>query len=153
MSSLSAGDVEGFMKKGEQKGEQLTGSTLAESGEGRKDVRNRLTGILEGNSAGASALKQDQNQQAKSLRAQQAMAGGGQMNEGQQQALQRQAQVDYAKFVSQEKRQALSDLSREWRGAGSDIMKSTGQYGSVMVGAQPPAVASSGGGLFSSIFG
>ena len=90
MSSLSAGDVENFMAKGEAKGEELTGSTLAESGEGRKDVRNRLTGILEGNSAGASALKQDQNQQAKALRSQQAIAGGGQMNQGQQEALKRQ---------------------------------------------------------------
>lgn len=151
--SLSIGQIRGFMEEGEQKGETLTGSTMKEVGEGRGEVRDRLKETLAGNSAGANALRQDQADQQKKLRAQQAVAGQGQMNAGQQQALQRQAARDTAKFISNEKRQTLSDLSKEWRGAGGDIMRSSGQYGSVLVGAQPAAVPKQSNGLLSNLFG
>ena len=153
MSSMSMGDVEGFMEKGQAKGEELTGTTSAQAGQGRAEVRDRLGDILKGESAGANALKQDQAQSQKALKAQQALAGGGQSNAGQLAALERQGQRDTAEFVSKEKRQALSDLSKEWRGAGGDIMKSSGQYGSILVGGQPAAQPASSNGLLSNIFG
>ena len=89
------------------------------------------------------------------LKAQQAAGGGGQMNVGQQEALKRQAMRDTAEFVSTEKRQALSDMSKEFRGAGSDIASMTGQYGSILVGMQKPAAPAQGGGggMLSNIFG
>lgn len=153
-STAPAGSLEAFMEKGREKGEEVAGGTAKEMGEGRADIRDRLNQILSGESAGASALKQDQQQQQKSLKAQQAMAGGGgQMNVGQQQALKRQADIDYAKFTSAEKRQALADLSKEYRGAAGDITRSTGQYGSVMVGGQPAAQPQSQTGIISDIFG
>ena len=152
--SLSKGDIEGFMAKGRAKGEELTGTDSASVGAGRADVRSRLQDTLDGNSAGANSLRQSQNSSMKNLKSSQAMAGGGQMNVGQQQALERQGARDLANFTSTEKRQALSDISREWRGAGSDIMKSEGQYGSILVGMQKPAQAQTGGGgLMDQIFG
>lgn len=143
------------MEKGEKKGEILTGSTMEEVGTGRADVRDRLKEMLEGDSAGAAQMKQDQAQAQKQLRASHAMAGGGgQMGAGQQQALDRQASQDISKFQSTEKRQALSDLSKEFRGAGSDIMKSAGQYGAIEVGMIPPAQPKAPKqGLLSGIFG
>lgn len=145
--------TEKFLRKGRERGEEITGATSKEVGEGRAEVRDRLKETLEGNSAAAAALQQDQAQQSRTLRANQAMAGGGQMNEGQQQALQRTQLIDRAQFVSGEKRQALSDISKEYRGAGGDIMRSEGQYGSIAVGAMKPAVAKQSKGLLSSVFG
>lgn len=133
------------LQHGEKVGEKLTGATLQEAGEGRAQVRDRIEDMFSGNSAGASALKQDQNQDLKALKSQQAISGGGQMSEGQQQALKRQSNLDYAKFVSGEKRQAVSDQSREFRGVVSDSLKASGQYASMMTGTQTPAQASSGG--------
>jgi len=153
VKSLSVGQIRGFMDEGREKGEELTGTTSAEVGEGRADVRDRLKETLDGNSAGANALRQDQAQAQKSLRAQQAVAGQGQMNAGQQQALQRQSSRDLAGFVSNERRQALSDLSKEYRGAGGDIMRSEGQYGSILVGSQPAAQPQQANGLFTNLFG
>ena len=154
LNSLSAGDVERFLEKGEKKGEILTGSTLQQEGEGRKLVKDKLKETLRGESAGANALKQDQAQQQKMLRANQAVSGGGQMSVAQQQAFDRQAQREHAAFVSQEKRQNLSDLSREYRGDGADIMQSSGQYGAILVGSQPPAqMAQRKPGVLGRVFG
>jgi hypothetical protein len=154
VNSLSKGDIEGFMKQGRAKGEELTGTTSAEVGAGRADVRSRLQETLNGNSVGANSLRQSQNASMKDLKSNQAMAGGGQMNAGQQQALQRQGGRDLAEFRGQENRQALSDISKEFRGAGQDIMKSEGQYGSILIGSQSPAQApQSGGGIFDKVFG
>lgn len=153
IKSLSTGDIMRFLKAGAEEGETLVGGTKKEMGEGRADVRKRLKDTLEGNSAGANALKQDQAQAQRDLKAQQMLAGGGQMNVGQQQALKRQASRDLAKFRSDETRQALADLSREFRGAGSDIMRSEGQYGSVLVGAQPPATVKPSSGILTNFFG
>lgn len=144
---LPPGLATSFLEGGEKKGEELVGGTTKEMGEGRKDVRDRLQEILQGDSAGAQALRTEQQQQQKKLKAQQALAGGGQMNLGQQQALKRQADMDYAKFTSDEKRRALADLSKEYRGAAGDIMRSSGQYGAIGVGMQPPAAPPSSGGL------
>ncbi len=152
IDQLSVGDVQGFINQGEKKGEIVTGTTMDEAGQGRAEVRDRLQETLNGQSAGANSLRQDQNYQAKALKANQAMQGGGQMDAGQQQALARQNQRDLANFVSGEKRQALSDLSKEWRGAGSDIMQAGGQYGSILVGSQAPQ-NNNNGGLISDIFG
>lgn len=140
LNSITPAQVEAMMNKGQAKGEELTGTTSAEVGQGRKDIRKRLKETLDGNSAELAALRQNQQQDQKNLRAQQALGGGGQMNEGQMQALKRQANMDAAVFDAQRKRQALSDLSKEFRGAGSDIFRSTGQMASIMVGAQQPQV-------------
>lgn len=154
ISTITPAQVEAFMNKGEAKGELLTGSTLAEAGEGRKKVRDTLQQNLEGDSIAVSGLKQDQSQRIKELKANQLMSGGSQMNEGQRMSLERQADLDLARFKGAEQRQTLSDLSSEFRGVGGDIMKSTGQYGSVLVASQPSAVSSGGGGgLLSSLFG
>lgn len=150
---LSVGEILGFMAAGEKKGEEVAGTTIAEAGKGRADVRSQLKQILEGNSAGANAMAQDQAQAMKTLKANQMLAGGGQMNLGQQQAIERQGARDLAQFKSNERRQALSDLSAEWRGAGADIMRTGGQYGSILTGAQPPAVQQPSNGLFTQIFG
>lgn len=142
------------LEEGERKGEILTGSTSAEVGEGRSEVRDRLQDILQGDSAGSAAMKQDQAQAKKQLRSEQALSGGGQMDAGQAQALERQSAIDIAKFQSSEKRQALSDLSREFRGAGSDIMKSSGQHGAISVGMIPPAQPKADkGGIVTQLFG
>jgi len=155
INSLSKGDVESFMAKGEAKGEQLTGATMDEVGAGRAQVRDELQKTFEGNSVAANRLRQSQNDAQKMLKAQQAAGGGGQMNAGQQEALKRQAMRDTAEFLGNEKRQTLSDMSKEFRGAGSDIASMTGQYGSILVGMQKPAAPaqSGGGGAFSNLFG
>lgn len=151
---FSQEELSKFMDKGEKKGEQLTGSTLDEVGAGRKDVRSRLQKTLEGDSVGANRLRQSQNDSVKAMKAQQAASGGGsQMNVGQQEAMERQNSRDTAEFVSNEKRQALSDLSKEWRGAGSDISSMTGQFGSILVGMKDPAMPKQQEGLVSSVFG
>lgn len=151
--NLSKGDIEGYMEQGRAKGEELTGTSSKDVGAGRADVRSRLQQTLDGNSAGANSLRQSQNSNMKSLKSSQALAGGGQMNVGQQQALERQGARDLAEFTSNEKRQALSDISREWRGAGTDIMKSEGQYGSILVGMQPTAQPATSNSLMDQIFG
>jgi len=149
VDQLTPAQVEAMMDKGRSEGESAAGGTVAEMGQGRADVRNRLTETLNGNSAAAAGLKQDQQQAQKSLKANQALAGGsGQMNEGQQQALRRQSDMDMAKFRQQEDRKALGDLSKEFRGGVGDIFRSTGQLASIMVGAQPAPQPQSSGGLF-----
>ena len=153
-NQMSKQDIMNAMKFGEQKGEQISGATSGEVGAGRKEVRTQLQDILQGNSAGANRMQQSQNEQDKQMKARQAMSGGGgQMSEGMRQAQDRAQVRDLAEFRSNEQRQALSDLSKEWRGAGSDIMKSSGQYGSIMIGAQPPAVPQQQQGLLSGLLG
>ena len=130
------------MKYGEGQGERITGGTMEQAGQGRAQVRSRLEDIFSGNSAGANRLSQSQNADAKQLKAGQAMQGGGsQMAAGQQQMQQRQAGRDLAGFKADEQRRALGDMSREFRGMGGDIMKASGQYGSIMMGAKPPEKA------------
>jgi len=148
-------EAENALKYGEDRGQTLTGGTLQQAGEGRALVRSRLENVFQGNSAGANRLRESQNQDMKSMKAQQALQGGGsQMAAGQQQAAQREQSRDLANFVSDEKRQTISDLSKEYRGMGSDITNTSGQYAGIMMGAQPLAAPKQGGGgLISSIFG
>lgn len=128
------------LKYGEDRGETITGGTMEQAGQGRASIRSRLEEVFQGNSAATNRLKQGQNAAAKDLRAKQAVQGGGTpMAAGQQQALARQQQGDLAGFAANEQRTALSDLSREYRGMGGDIMKASGQYASIMEGSQPPA--------------
>jgi len=143
------------MEKGEKKGEILTGATIEEAGQGRAGIRDRLKEIMEGDSAGAAQMQQDQNQAQKQLRASHAMhGGGGQMGEGQKQSLARAGARDLATLRSSEERQALSDQSKEFRGVVGDIMKSSGQYGNIEVGMIPPAQPKAPKqGVVSSIFG
>lgn len=142
------------MDYGRKQGEVMTGGTMADAGKGRKQVRDRLEQVFQGNSAGANRLAESQNADARQLKARQAMYGGGQMSEGQRQAQERNQARDMASFVSDEKRQAVADLSREYRGMAGDIMKSSGQYGSIIMGAQPPAQpAQQSQGLLSRVFG
>lgn len=143
-------EAQGLKKtKGEQIGESITGTTIEGVGQGRASIRKRLQGVLDGDSAGANTLRQDQLDTQRNFKAKQLMAGGGQMNVGQQQALKRQANIDYGRFVSDEKRKALSDLSREFRGAGGDILRSAGQYGALAIGQRPAAVVREDRGWFS----
>ena len=150
---LSPAAVEAFMNKGEAKGQQIAGATLQEVGEGRKDVRNRLKQILEGDSPGASALRSSQSDRQKAMKSERALAGGGQMGDAMMQEQKRQADLDFANFVARERNQALTNLSREYRGAGSDIMQSTGQFGSILVGSQPAAMPQRSEGLITRVFG
>lgn len=154
VNALGTQDILNFLKAGTEEGEKITGGTREEMGEGRANVRKNLERRLAGESAGANALRQDQNQSMKALKSQQMLQGGGsQMNVGQQQALARQNARDLANFRSNEERQQLADLSREYRGAGTDIMRSAGQYGSILVGAQQPPQMKQSQGLLGNVFG
>jgi hypothetical protein len=128
------------MDFGTKKGEVMTGGSMAEAGEGRAKVRDRLEQVFQGNSAGANRLAESQAADAKQMKARQAMGGGGQMSEGQRAAQENMQNRQLAGFVSDEKR-------HEYRGMAGDIMKSSGQYGSIIMGAQPPAQPQSSGGL------
>lgn len=153
--SLSKSDVENFIAQGEKKGELLTGQSIESVGKGRSGIIDKLNNILQGDSVGANRLRQSQSDTSRELKASQMLAGGGQMDKGQQLALKRQQDRDLSEFVSGEKRQALSDLSLEYRGAAGDISKMGGQYGSILIGASnpPPQVGGGSNGLLSGLFG
>ena len=146
--------VKGFLEEGERRGEIGVGGTMAEMGEGRKDVRQRLQDIVDGKSAATASLKDSQARKERDMRSQQKLSGRGQTDSAQIDQLQRQQGMDLATQKQNEQKAAISALSREYRGGLSDIMRSSGQWGSILVGAQPPAMPQEeGGGLLSNLFG
>jgi len=152
--SINPTMVKGFLEEGERRGEIGVGGTMAEMGEGRKDVRQRLQDIVDGKSAATASLKDSQARKERDMRSQQKLSGRGQTDSAQIDQLQRQQGMDLATQKQNEQKAAISALSREYRGGLSDIMRSSGQWGSILVGAQPPAMPQEeGGGLLSNLFG
>jgi len=135
-----------LINKGQDKSKELTGvDNVSDIGEGRAGIREQLQRNLEGNSAAVNRLTQDRNQQSRDLVAQQMVAGGGQMNEGQRQALNRKYSKDIAQLKSMELNRDLGNLSKEWRGVASDTVKQGTGYAALGVGAQPPSYIGGGG--------
>ena len=154
MDSISTQDLLNFIKFGRQEGEVLTGGTAEEMGQGRGFVRDELMSAYTGDSQAANALRQDQNQSMRTLKAQQMVSGGGQTDAQQQQALERMNRRDMANLNNKIQMSTLANMSREYRGAASDIARQGSAYGAMLVGAQPPQYieGNAGGDWLSNIF-
>lgn len=146
VDQLSPEEIRGFLAEGRQRGESLTGIKSDEVGRERRGIREQYRDILNQPSRGAERVAQARNASLKRLRQQQAGSGvSGARAQAQEMALSQ----DYARQAGDVRQReyldALNKLETQFRGAGTDIMRSEGQYGSIGVGSKPtPIVESSG---------
>jgi hypothetical protein len=140
-TSINPKQVRQFLDEGQKRGEQAVGGTIQELGKGRANIRSMLEDAVSGKSASISRMRNLQQSQQRDLKAKQLLQGGGsQMNDAAKQQMQRQQGMDLATQQAQEQARNVSMLSREYGGQVGDILKSSGQWGSVLVGAQKPAM-------------
>jgi hypothetical protein len=140
--------VDRALYKGQKKGEEVTGITSEKVGEKRGEIRGKYEAILDQPSRGAARMAKARNADLKRMKQSQSRSGlsGGMANLQNQQVTQ-----DYASKMGDVENNAymsaLNKLEKQYRGAGGDITKLGGQYGSLEVGGQPAPQMSSGGGI------